>query len=127
MGNHAKETLSRAVVPAEVIQRRILLVRGRKAMLDRDLAILYRVKSIALRQAVKQNNRAAASADSFTEQGVALSYGSAKSSPPTNNSPRACSRWRRSSISGSKILRSLMEPPDLPKRPIGFLVAGGKK
>jgi hypothetical protein len=43
-------------VPIEVIERRILLIRGHKVMLDRDLALLYQVKPIALRQAVKRNS-----------------------------------------------------------------------
>ncbi|HEY9139341.1 MAG TPA: ORF6N domain-containing protein [Bryobacteraceae bacterium] len=44
-----------SLVPLQVIERRILLIRGRKVMLDRDLATLYQVKPIALRQAVKRN------------------------------------------------------------------------
>jgi hypothetical protein len=44
------------LVPIEVIERRILLIRGHKVMLDRDLASLYQVKTIALRQAVKRNS-----------------------------------------------------------------------
>ena len=41
---------SLALVPAERIERTILLIRGQKVMLDRDLAELYGVKAIALRQ-----------------------------------------------------------------------------
>jgi len=37
------------LVPSERIERAILLVRGHKVMLDRDLAALYGVRSIALR------------------------------------------------------------------------------
>ena len=44
------------MVPLEVVERRILLIRGHKVMLDRDLAELYQVKPIALRQAVKRNS-----------------------------------------------------------------------
>jgi hypothetical protein len=44
------------LVPLEVVERRILLIRGHKVMLDRDLAELYQVKPIALRQAVKRNS-----------------------------------------------------------------------
>ncbi|MGA3027886.1 MAG: ORF6N domain-containing protein [Bryobacteraceae bacterium] len=40
----------------EAIERRILHIRGHKVMLDRDLASLYQVKTIALRQAVKRNS-----------------------------------------------------------------------
>ncbi|NOT27323.1 MAG: ORF6N domain-containing protein [Acidobacteria bacterium] len=41
--------------PAVLIERKIYLIRGHKVMLDRDLAALYRVKAIALRQQVKRN------------------------------------------------------------------------
>ena len=41
--------------PMEGIERRIYLIRGHKVMLDRDLAELYGVKAIALRQQVKRN------------------------------------------------------------------------
>lgn len=37
------------------IERRICTLRGERVMLDRDLAVLYGVKAIALRQAVKRN------------------------------------------------------------------------
>ena len=37
------------------VQRCILLIRGRKVMLDTDLADLYAVKPIALRQQIKRN------------------------------------------------------------------------
>lgn len=42
-------------MPAERIERSILLIRGSKVIIDRDLAILYDVKPIALRQQVKRN------------------------------------------------------------------------
>jgi hypothetical protein len=51
-----KKSESQQLVPIEVIERRILLIRGHKVMLDRDLASLYQVKPIALRQAVKRNS-----------------------------------------------------------------------
>ena len=43
-----------AVLP-EVIQRRILLIRGQKVMLDAHLAELYGVETKALKRAVKRN------------------------------------------------------------------------
>jgi len=46
---------SRAVIPVERIERAILVIRGHKVMLDRDLAELYGVKAIALRQQVSRN------------------------------------------------------------------------
>jgi hypothetical protein len=39
----------------EIIQSKIYLIRGHKVMLDRDIALLYGVKPIALRQQVKRN------------------------------------------------------------------------
>lgn len=51
----AKRNRVESPVPAQAIERRILLIRGRKVMLDRDLAALYHVTAIALRQAVKRN------------------------------------------------------------------------
>jgi|SRR5882672_180428 len=44
-----------ALIPAERIERRILLLRGEKVMLDSDLAELYGVETKALNQAVKRN------------------------------------------------------------------------
>jgi hypothetical protein len=43
------------LIPAERIERAILLIRGQKVMLDRDLADLYGVRAIALRQQVGRN------------------------------------------------------------------------
>jgi len=42
-------------VPAERIERCILLIRGEKVMLDADLAQLYGVETRTLLQAVKRN------------------------------------------------------------------------
>jgi hypothetical protein len=44
-----------SLVPAERIERCILLVRGHKVMLDAELAKLYRVETRSLIQAVKRN------------------------------------------------------------------------
>ena len=40
----------------EQVEHRILLIRGQKVMLDSDLAGLYSVKPIALRQQIKRNS-----------------------------------------------------------------------
>lgn len=42
-------------IPVERIAGCVYLIRGQKVMLDRDLAALYGVKAIALRQQVKRN------------------------------------------------------------------------
>ncbi|MBI5639630.1 MAG: ORF6N domain-containing protein [Nitrospirae bacterium] len=43
------------LVPADVIEGKIYLIRGHKVMLDKDLAVLYGVKPIRLREQVKRN------------------------------------------------------------------------
>jgi hypothetical protein len=43
------------LIPNERIERAILLIRGQKVMLDRDLAELYDVPTKVLNQAVKRN------------------------------------------------------------------------
>ena len=43
------------MVPVERIEQRIILVRGQKVMLDRDLAELYGVETKVLKQAVRRN------------------------------------------------------------------------
>ena len=44
-----------SLIPAERIERRILLVRGQKVLLDFQLAELYGVQTKILNQAVKRN------------------------------------------------------------------------
>ena len=43
------------MIPVELIERRIYLIRGQKVMLDRDLAALYQVSTKAFNQAVQRN------------------------------------------------------------------------
>ncbi len=43
------------IIPIDKIESKILLIRGQKVMLDRDLAMLYDVETRALNQAVKRN------------------------------------------------------------------------
>jgi phage regulator Rha-like protein len=45
-----------SLIPAEIIENKIYLVRGVKVMIDRDLAELYQVETRALIQAVKRNS-----------------------------------------------------------------------
>jgi phage regulator Rha-like protein len=42
-------------IPDEVVMNKIYLIRGHKVMLDRDLATLYGVMAIRLREQVKRN------------------------------------------------------------------------
>ncbi len=43
------------LIQQEVIEQKILFIRGHKVMLDKELAILYGVKPIRLREQVKRN------------------------------------------------------------------------
>lgn len=47
--------MSANLIPAGRIETRILHLRGRKVMLDRDLADLYEIPAKALKQAVRRN------------------------------------------------------------------------
>lgn len=164
----------------EIIERRILLIRGHKVMLDIHLAELYEVPTRALNQAVKRNlerfpedfmfrlkkeevdrsqivtgsqkHRDPSSLPyAFTEQGVAMLSSVLRSQRAVQVNiaiMRAFVRLRQI-LSAHKdltekltamerkydkqfkvvfeILRQLMEqPPEPPKRPIGFVGAGKK-
>jgi hypothetical protein len=49
------QSLAKRPLPIQLIERRIYLQRGRKVMLDADLAELYQVPTKALNQAVRRN------------------------------------------------------------------------
>ena len=52
-----KRPISQNLVSVEVVERRILLIRGHKVMLDSHLAELYEVPTFRLNEAVKRNRR----------------------------------------------------------------------
>jgi len=54
-GRQAKATDIRSLVPVELIERAILLMRGQRVILDADLAELYGTTTKAFNQAVKRN------------------------------------------------------------------------
>ncbi|MDH5203602.1 MAG: ORF6N domain-containing protein, partial [Nitrospirota bacterium] len=43
------------LIPVEIIEKKILLIRGEKVMLDADLAELYEVETKMVVRAVKRN------------------------------------------------------------------------
>jgi len=47
--------MSKDLIPAERIEKKIILLRGQKVMLDRDLAELYEVRTSILKRAVTRN------------------------------------------------------------------------
>ena len=53
--SYKKKTKTSSLVTHEAIARKILLLRGKKVMLDRDLAALYAVATGNLNKAVKRN------------------------------------------------------------------------
>jgi len=48
-------TKDNSLIPIEIIETKILLIRGQKVILDADLAALYGTSTKALNQAVKRN------------------------------------------------------------------------
>ncbi len=50
-----KKTTVTGLIPQETIESKILLLRGQKVMLDRDLAKLYKVPTKRLNEQVKRN------------------------------------------------------------------------
>ncbi|OIN97634.1 DNA-binding protein [Candidatus Desantisbacteria bacterium CG_4_10_14_0_8_um_filter_48_22] len=45
----------KAIIPQEIIEKKVLLIRGHKVMLDRDLAELYGVETKQLTRQVRRN------------------------------------------------------------------------
>ncbi len=45
----------REIIPQDIIEKKIHIIRGQKVILDKDLAVLYGVKPIRLREQVKRN------------------------------------------------------------------------
>jgi hypothetical protein len=50
-----KQTKATTIIAPEIIENKILFIRGKKVMLDRDLATLYDVETKVLNQDVKRN------------------------------------------------------------------------
>lgn len=49
------KTVTEAVLSLEIIRERIYVIRGKKVMLDKDLAVLYAVETRNLNKAVRRN------------------------------------------------------------------------
>ena len=50
-----RNIMTNELVPDEIIENKIYLIRGQKVMLDRDLAALYDVENFQLKRQVKRN------------------------------------------------------------------------
>lgn len=164
------------VLPAEIIEKRILLIRGQKIMLDMDLAELYGVEVKALKRAVRRNldrfpedfmfeltneeytalryhfgtlkrgEHSKYTSYAFTEQGVAMLSGVLRSERAIRvniDIMRAFVKLRQLLATHKELaqklnelekkydaqfrvvfdaIRQLMQPPEKPKREIGFKV-----
>jgi hypothetical protein len=55
LGTSSLEKKMKSLIPVEMIEKKILLIRGHKVMLDSDLALLYEVETFNLNKAVKRN------------------------------------------------------------------------
>jgi len=106
-----KTSAASVIIPAERIQRCIYLIRGRKVLLDEDLAGLYGVETRVLNQAVSRNLerfpedfmfRLSATEFGATEfanlksQFVTSSWGGRRKAPRALSSCIACSKDRKS-------------------------------
>lgn len=54
-GEGERGKVMKNLIPQEVVEQKIFMIRGHKVMLDKDLAELYGVKTRVLNQAVKRN------------------------------------------------------------------------
>jgi hypothetical protein len=55
LNNMTKKEAEITIMPQEVLISKIYALRNEKVMLDRDLALLYKVKAFRLREQVKRN------------------------------------------------------------------------
>lgn len=53
----SKQTKEKSLIPHEKIEQKIFLIRGKKVMLDKDLAELYGVETKTFNRAVKRNKK----------------------------------------------------------------------
>ena len=116
------------LVPQEIIEQKIFMIRGHKVMLDKDLAELYDITTFNLNKAVKRNH------DRFPEDFMfKLTHKEFKSLTFQIGISKKGSGGRRYPPFEKKIakhdgeiqtifeaIRQLMESPKKPKRKIGF-------
>ena len=55
MTKYVEKSDNKALIPIEIIENKIFLVRGQKVMFDKDLAYLYNVRTKELNKAVHRN------------------------------------------------------------------------
>ena len=109
----------------EHIERSILLLRGQRVMLDRDLAALYGVETKNLNRAV-QRNLARFPEDFMFQITLEEAQACAASRFQIGTLKRGLERKVAEHDTGIRTLfdaiRQLMAPPAQPRKPIGFRV-----
>ncbi|MBK9990201.1 MAG: ORF6N domain-containing protein [Verrucomicrobia bacterium] len=96
-------------IPVEQIDSRILLVRGQKVLLDRDLARLYGVETKAINQAVKRNPERFP-ADFMFQLTVAENAALLKSQTVTSNEKTSDKSLNDKDLLRSQIVTSKVNP-----------------
>ena len=116
--------MSKEVIPAEHIVRRIFYFRGEKVLLDFDLATLYGVATKALNQAVKRNRERFP--DDFMFQLTAeefriLRSQAVTSSPQSTRSKEIMKNWSQNVTSLRKYRRTKYRPHAFTEEGIAML------
>ena len=124
--------MSAALLPLESVARCIFQLRGRRVILDADLAAIYGVTTKRLNEAVKRNpgrfpddfvfyierkELATAPKRIFRHAPFAFTEHGAIMAAAMLNSPRAVQ------MSLFVVMKQLFEPPESPRKRIGFGVA----
>ena len=105
------------IIPQEIINSKILIIRGKKVMLDRDLAGLYGVDTRALNQAVRRNRNRFP--EDFMFQLTKEEMDNWKSQIVISNAEKMGLRKRPFKVVFDAIKR-LIEPSQQDKKRIGF-------
>jgi len=84
--------MKHALIPQEVVEQKIYIIRGHKVMLDRDIAMLYGVPTKRLKEQVKRNIKRFP--DDFMFQLTKEEFGYWRSQFATSNSDKMGLRHR---------------------------------
>ena len=126
------------IIVVEVIEQKIFFVRGLKVMLDKDLAFLYGIKTIRLREQVKRNTRRFPNDFCFQLDDKEIDFMVSQFAIPSRQylggwQPYVFTEQGVAMLSSvlhseravqaifAAIHQLMTPPPELPKRKIGFL------
>jgi len=120
-------------IPVEVIENRIIIIRGQKVLLDRDLAELYGVETKYLNRQVRRNQKRFPLEFMFQlsqkeRNELVTIWHRFNTMKHASSLPYAFTEYGRVNKHGAKIqsltraIQFLLLPPEKPKRPMGFRV-----